>query len=138
MDYIQLIATWLSGFRNDSQKLKEKTTRYKMLESNIEGGPVQYDREKLSPTNKVNSIVETKAMALAELSSEIDKIKFRQEFICDAVAKLKPIEQQVLIHKYLHGDYKTWREVGEAVDRTDRQCINIKNRAIDRIERNMF
>lgn len=138
MDYIQLIATWLSGFRNDSQKLKEKTTRYKMLESNIEGGPISYDHEKLSPTNKINSVVESKAIVLAELASEIDKIKFRQEFILDAVAKLKPIEQQVLIHKYLHGDYKTWIEVGEAVDRSDRQCMNIRNRAIDKIERNML
>jgi hypothetical protein len=138
VDYIQLITNWLTGFRRDQQRLKEKITKYKMIESNIEGGPVQYDREKLSATNKVNSVVETKAMALAELSSDIKKIEYRQEFIQNALVKLKPIEQQVLIHKYLHGDYKTWREVGETVDRTDRQCINIKNKAIEKIERDMF
>lgn len=138
MDYIQLITQWLSGFRRDQQRLKEKITKYKMIESNIEGGPVVYDREKLSPTNKINSVVESKAIVLAELASDIKKIEYRQEFIQDALVKLKPIEQQVLIHKYIVADNSTWRDVSEAVDRTERQCINIRNRALEKIERNMF
>lgn len=138
MDYIQLITTWFSGFRRDQQRLKEKITKYKMIESNIPGGPITYDKEKLSKTNKINSAVESKAIVLAELASDIKKIEYRQQFIQDALTKLKPIEQQVLIHKYIINDNSTWRDVSQAVDRTERQCINIRNRAIDKIERNMF
>jgi RinA family phage transcriptional activator len=138
MGYLKIIKEWLNNYTRSQETLIQKKIRYKAIEVSIPGEPIQYDREKLSKTNVIHSEVESKAILLAELSKDIEKIESAQKFIDLALTKLNPIEKQVLEHRYINSDYMTWREVSERVNRTERQCISIRNRAVEKIERELF
>lgn len=137
MDWRNIIIEWLSNFKRDEIKLKSKVIAYKAIEANIPGEPVRYDKDKLSPTHKVNSMVEYKAIALAELAKEIESIEYRRAFIEDKLSGLKDIEKQVIEYRYMVDEYMTWRDISNKVDRTERQCINIRDKAIEKMEKNI-
>lgn len=135
MDYIKIIYNWLGNYRRNQEQLKSKKLRYKDIESNIPGEPISYDKERLSPTNVIHSAVENKAIALAELAEDIKRMENTQEFIHNAICNLKPIERQVIAYKYMVEEPMTWRDISDKVERSERQCINIRNKAVEKMER---
>lgn len=137
MDYMKIIKEWLTTFIRDKQKLNDRIISYNAIESNIYGGPIQYDQEKLSATNKISSSVETNAIMLATIAGDIERLEYRQAFVLNAIDKLSAIEKQVIEYRYMHEEYMTWREIGDLVNRTERQCINIRDRAVEKMERNI-
>lgn len=138
MDFKNIIREWLNSFKRDKQKLETKIITYNAIETNIPGEPVQYDRDKLSATNKVNSVVESKAILLAELSNDIECIEYKKAFLEDRLKELNMVEQQVITYRYMVDEYMTWRDISRLVGRTERQCINIRDRAIDKMDKNII
>lgn len=137
MDYNQLIRYWLDNFIKDNTRLTQLVTKYKELERDIPGGPVQYDKDKLSPTYVINSTVESQAIMLAEINSEIKRIRYRLGFLMDEIDKLSEIEQRVIRLKYINDGYLTWREISKMVGKSDRQCSTIRDRAVEKMEKNI-
>jgi DNA-directed RNA polymerase specialized sigma subunit len=134
VDFKNIIREWLNSFKRDKQKLETKIITYNAIETNIPGEPVQYDRDKLSATNKVNSVVESKAILLAELSEEIERIEYKRAFITEGLDKLTNVEQQVIRYRYIEDEYMTWRDISRVVGRSQRQCMSIRDRAIEKMD----
>lgn len=137
MDYNQLIRYWLDNFIKDNTRLTQLVIKYKEIERDIPGGPVVYDKDKLSPTYVINSTVESQAIMLAEIKSEIKRIRYRLGFLRDDIDKLSLIEQRVIRLRYIHDMHMTWREISKMVGKSDRQCRTIRDRAVEKMEKNM-
>jgi hypothetical protein len=137
MIYLKVVSLWLSNYIQSTKSLKEKRLRYKQLE-NISPEQINLTHEKLSGTNKLYNPTENKAIALAELKGDIERLENNKEFIDYAITKLKPIEKSVIEHRYINHECLTWSDISKRVQRTERQCISIRNRAIEKIERELF
>jgi DNA-directed RNA polymerase specialized sigma subunit len=134
VDFKNIIREWLNSFKRDKQKLETKIITYNAIETNIPGDAIQYDRDKLSATNKINSVVESKAILLAELSEEIERIEYKRAFITEGLDKLTNVEQQVIRYRYIEDEYMTWRDISKLVGRSQRQCMTIRDRAIEKMD----
>lgn len=137
MVYLKAVSLWLSDYVRNAQRLKEKQQRYNELEK-ISPERVNLQHEKLSGTNKIHNPTETRALMLAELKGDIERLQNSKEFIDYSITKLKPLEQQVIIQRYLNPEPLSWSDISKRVDRSERQCITIRNRAIEKIERELF
>lgn len=137
MVYLKTISVWLSDYVRNAQRLKEKQQRYKELE-NISPEQINLKHEKLSGTNKIHNPTENRALMLAELKGDIERLQNSKEFIDYSITKLKPLEQKVIMERYLNPEPLSWSDISKRVDRSERQCITIRNKAIEKIERELF
>jgi DNA-directed RNA polymerase specialized sigma subunit len=78
--------------------------------------------------------VESKAILLAELSEEIERIEYKRAFITEGLDKLTNVEQQVIRYRYIDDEYMTWRDISKLVGRSQRQCMTIRDRAIEKMD----
>lgn len=136
MSYLKMVSNWLTDYLQNCRTLKEKQIRYHELE-NINPDTIDMSREKLSGTNKIYSSVENKAIALAELNKDIKQLQSKKDFLDFSFTKLSNIEKQVIGHRYISPELLTWSDISKRVNRSERQCLNIRDRAIEKIERDL-
>lgn len=148
MDYTNIIETWLKEYNNMKLQLASLKALYSDTERGIkEGHAIDYSKDKLSNSYKINSEVENIALELALISSRIEHLTNKLDILDKAIEKLSVKEIQIIKLRYIEQKRirytdqwrkYTWWEISNMVGYAESWCKKIRKSAIDKMKLTMF
>jgi DNA-directed RNA polymerase specialized sigma24 family protein len=130
-DKEQTIAEWLRDYKAYKEGIKNlKILAYDIAE---EGMGIEYDKDSVSPTNKLNSIVENKVIKLDKLHIEkrIKAMSNVLQAIDKSLDSLNDIEREVIKNRCINGLY--YYEFCYKIGSSERTAKRIKKAALKKM-----
>ncbi|GAA0230175.1 RNA polymerase sigma factor [Metaclostridioides mangenotii] len=119
-DCIKFTERLLKGYRELKLHLEELKRLKETLKCDYTTQAITYDKEKVSPTNKISKEVEEEVIRtlskIEELEKEIEEENSLIAKIERAINNLKPIHKEIIEYKYIDG--LSWDEIIEKTKNT--------------------
>lgn len=148
MNYTTILENWLKEYNTMKLQLASLKELYADTEKGIsEGHAIDYSKDKLSQSYKINSEVENIALELVLIRNKIDHLTNKIEVIENGIEGLSTKEKRIIELRYIDrkrikytDQYRnyTWREISEMVGYYERHCRRIKDEGIAKLVKNMF
>ena len=143
MDYKRVVEKWLRDYSEMVIQLDSCKVLYADIEFHVKNGdPVQYDKDKLSGTNKFNSQVENEAIQLATLKTKINHLENKILVVDQGVKQLSEKERKVIELRYMRLNrwerQMTWVQIAYEIKYDVSWLKELRNRAIDTLTNVMF
>ncbi|MGJ0848168.1 hypothetical protein ACR77J_15870 [Tissierella praeacuta] len=120
--------------------IKNMQNEIESLEKEDGTSAINYSGVQTSPTNKFSSSTESTALSISEridyLEHSIKRTKSKLDRIDKAIEGLTEKEKDIITKKYIEG--KQWYVVAYNVSYSERQCRNIRTKAIKKIAIGIF
>lgn len=141
MDYYRAVERYLYEYKQLKMFVEDAEEAIIKMSNEIQGvSAVDYSKESGGKTYKINSGVELEALKLTEkkeiLKQRVEKAKCIIKKIDRALETLNETERDILKLYYIEN--LPWFKVSWQVHLSERQCRNIRRRAINRMVVAMF
>ena len=131
----------LYNFKDIDKLNQVADIKIKKLLNDVSVGGGDMFREKSSPTNKFNSIVENAAIDREKnVQPEIDRLKrekesriIEKELISTALDLLEEEEKHLVELRYFSKPTKSWDSIAMELNQSKDNCIKIRRRVIERL-----
>ncbi|MCT4543280.1 MAG: hypothetical protein N4A63_07045 [Vallitalea sp.] len=133
LNQIKKLERILSNYRYYKKMIQVYKNRLEQ-DNTIKG--ISYDKEKTQATNKFHSDVETNVLKNEELQYRIDSLQNTINNIDNALNLLDGDERIVLQKYYINN--LSWVAITQQVHISRRQCIRIRDDAIDKMQSIFF
>ena len=143
MDYKKITEKWLRDYNDILIQLDSYKTLYNDVEKHIrEGDAIAYDKDKLSPSNKISSDVEDKAITLANISIRINHLENKILVIKQGIKQLDEKERRIIELRFMQLNRwdkpLTWVQISREMNYDISWCKELRNRAIITLTEIMF
>jgi len=143
MDYKKITEKWLRDYSEILIQLDSYKTLYNDVEKHIrEGDAIAYDKDKLSPSNKISSDVEDKAITLANISIKITHLENKILVIKQGIKQLNENERRIIELRFMQLNKwdkpLTWVQISREMNYDISWCKELRNRAIITLTEVMF
>lgn len=131
-DCIEFTVELLKGYRELCLHLDELKRLKDTLKCDYTAKAITYDKEKVSPTNKISKEVEEEVVRtlskIEVLKKEIEEESSLITQIDRAISNLSPIHKLIIQSKYIEG--LDWQQIIDITNYCERQLRNKKNEAV--------
>lgn len=139
-DCIEFTIDLLKGYKELKSHLDELKRLKEKIKCDYTAKAITYDKEKVSPTNKISKEVEEEVIRILskieELENEIEEENSLITKIERAISILSPIHREIIEYKYL--DVLSWDEIIDKTSYSERALKYKRSEAVKSIAITLF